>query len=272
MEDLAIVKEKIAVREIYIAFTAIGEGVPRLTRESERELVALRDSGDEDATMTMARSLVNLIVHRQQKRYRHYDSNILGDALSDALMRTVRAAELFDPGNGVQFSSYASRFIDGALADAGRKHVEDIHVGSTARYDSAKLEKFRYNFEFRNGRMPTQEEIEAELKFSPSRVAHLEDVSRVHLDSSPTDLEQGESYESSVEPEAFDRVADSQEADVIEGAKDKMTDKQRVAFVLLYEVGWTFRQTAESLGLNVNAVQDRADGARAKVAKELLGE
>lgn len=272
MENGNIIREKIAIREIYKSFTAIGEGVDRLTRDREQELAALRDAGDPDATMIMARSLVNLIVHRQQKRYKHYDSNILGDALSDALIRTVRAAELYDPTNGVQFSSYASRFIDGALADAARKHVEDVHVGSTARYDAIKLEKFRYNFEFRNGRMPSDAEIEDALGFAPSRVGRLEEVSQVHLDNSVPEEGQAEAFEGTTAPVAFDTLAEQQDAARIESAKSRMTDKQRVAFVLIYEAEWTFRQVADALDINVNAIQSRMDGARAKVEQELLGE
>lgn len=275
--DIQRSQDKAVCQLIYGRFVALGKGHDNLTAEKESELFARRDSGDTSASYELALHTVKFIVQRQRRRH-PMGSDLLEDALMSALFRANRAAELFDPSSDNRFMAYAGRFIDGALTDALVSHLDNVGAGRAAQYDANALHKFRYQFANETDNFPTEEEIEAALGFSPDRIKFLDGLLGSRVETQVYDGE-GLALTSAVEAiedrsgDAYDALEASLQAEMIERAKGNMTEKQREAFELIVERGMTWAEAREALGVSSNqAILQRIDGARARVAKELLGE
>ena len=266
--------DRSTTQSIYSRFVEMSKGLSELTPDAETALLDRRDSGDTSAVHELALHSVRFIISRQKRRH-PMGGDILEDALNNALMRAIRAAELFDRSSDNRFMAYVGRFIDGALTDSLVSHLDVVGAGRTAQYEASALNKFRYQFCNQNDNLPTDEQVEGSLGFSADRISFLDSLLSSRMETSTFD-------EDGVASSSIDRVADpsdsalaqleqARQGETIQRAKDAMTDKQREAFELIIEQGMTWVKARPILGVaSDKAIADRLEGAKAKVRKEIM--
>ena len=262
-----------STKDIYSRFVGMAAGLGDLTPEKESSLLDRRDSGDGSAIHELALHTVRFIVTRQRKRH-PMGGDILEDALNNALMRAIRAADRFDRASGNRFMAYAGLFIDGALTDSLVAHMDVMGAGRTAQYDASSLNKFRYQFCHEHDNLPTDEQIQDALGYSAGRIAFLDSLLSSRMESATV-------YEDGTTQSAVEQVEDSSDdaltqleqahrTEIIERAKANMTLKQREAFELVAEQGNTWSKVCELLGIANGSLAERLEGATVKVRKEIM--
>ncbi len=264
------------VSEIYSRFVSMSSGLGELTAQAEIDLLDRRDGGDETAVHELGLHTVRFIISRQRKRH-PMGGDILEDALTNALLRAIHAATLFDRSSSNRFMAYAGRFIDGALTDSLVRHLDVVGAGKTAQYDASALNKFRYQFCHDTGDLPTDEQVFEALGHSPEKIASLDALLSSRMETATFD-ESGAPHsvvEQLEDPsdDALTQLETVRRNETVQRAKDKMTDKQREAFELIVEQGLTWVAARPILGVSSDkAIADRLEGAKAKIRKEVQGD
>lgn len=92
-------------------------GLPRLTRDEERRLLARARAGDLEARNQLVLHALPLVI-RLSRRYRRGSAR-LEDLIQEGSLGLLRAVEGFDPRRGTRFSSYALWWVRAFLG----KHV-----------------------------------------------------------------------------------------------------------------------------------------------------
>jgi RNA polymerase primary sigma factor len=130
---------------------------PLLTAAEEIALAKRIERGDGAAKERMINSNLRLVVHNAQRYTGH--GVPLGDLIQEGTIGLNRAAEKFDWRKGFKFSTYATWWIrqacQRAIANQSKTIRVPVHVGERR----LKLARIREEFEAKNGREPTVEEL-----------------------------------------------------------------------------------------------------------------
>lgn len=95
----------------------------------------------------------------------------LNDLINDGVLGLLDAIEKYDDARGVKFETYAITRINGAILDALRSLD---WVPRAVRQHARELERARHELEARLGRVPTDDEVAAQLGVTPQEYARLE--------------------------------------------------------------------------------------------------
>ncbi|HYI98506.1 MAG TPA: sigma-70 family RNA polymerase sigma factor [Thermoleophilaceae bacterium] len=149
---------------------------PLLTREQEVELAKRIERGDLAAKEQLVNSNLRLVVSLA-KRYQGQQLPLL-DLIQEGVLGLIRAAEKFDWRKGYKFSTYATFWIRQAiqrgLGNQSRTIRLPIHIGQRER----KIAQFDREFQVKQGRPPTDEEIVAGTELSQKELDEVRDVTR----------------------------------------------------------------------------------------------
>ena len=108
---------------------------PLLDKEHELELARRwRDEGNEKALHELVRSYTRLVISAAS-RFRNYGLPI-GDLIQEGNLGLMQAANRFDPGREVRFSTYASWWIRSAMQDYVLRNWSIVRTGTTAAQKS----------------------------------------------------------------------------------------------------------------------------------------
>lgn len=146
---------------------------PILEREHELELARKwRDEADEKALHELVRSYTRLVVSAAS-RFRNYGLP-MGDLIQEGNLGLMQAANRFDPGREVRFSTYASWWIRSAMQDYVLRNWSIVRTGTTAAQKSLffNLRRLRAKIEGKTqgeglsdeGRREIAEELGVSLK------------------------------------------------------------------------------------------------------------
>lgn len=103
----------------------------------------------------------------------------LGDLINTGVIGLIEAFRNFDPARGVKFETYAVPRIRGAILDELRSLD---WVPRSTRAKAREIERALLEFENREGRPPSDEELAGALNISTVELHHaLEDVSKTSL-------------------------------------------------------------------------------------------
>ncbi len=130
---------------------------PLLTAAEEVELAKRIERGDASAKERMINSNLRLVVHIARRYAGH--GVPLGDLVQEGVIGLNRAAEKFDWRKGFKFSTYATWWIRQACQRAVSNQSKTIRVPVHVDERRNKLRRARQQFEIRNGREPTVEEL-----------------------------------------------------------------------------------------------------------------
>jgi RNA polymerase primary sigma factor len=149
---------------------------PLLSKEQEIELAQRIEKGDLRAKEKLVNSNLRLVVSLA-KRFQGQELPLL-DLIQEGVLGLIRAAEKFDWRRGYKFSTYATFWIRQAiqrgLGNQSRTIRLPIHISQRER----KISVFDRQFQAKNGRPPTDEEIAAGTELTLREIEEVRQVTR----------------------------------------------------------------------------------------------
>lgn len=229
------------------------------TKEKTQEEAAQeRERQDPNALVRSRNSVVegNVgLVYMVLRRFsgKNYD---LEELFQVGCIGLLKAAERFDAGRNLAFSTYAVPLIIGEI----RRFLRDdgmIHVSRQIKEDAGKIAAVREQWKKKYNREPTLEELERELEMekeaiimaigSSNAVTSIYQQTLEQEDGKGLTVEDGLADERNGQEEVINRLAVSQ-------LMDELDEDAKKLIVLRYLRGMTQMQTAKSMGINQVAV------------------
>lgn len=181
------------------------------------------------------------------------------DLVGYGMIGLMDAISKFDESKGMQFSTYASIRIKGAMLDEIRKNspISKSAIDKLNRYNEA-IERLQSKLL----REPTIDEIAKEMKINTAEVYEIENyinyVSTVSLDdvlfSDDDEMRLKETIEDkkSISPEKS--LEEKEELEFLTLAIEKLADKDRMILSLYYYEGFTLKEIGKVLEVSESRV------------------
>lgn len=241
--------------------------------DNEALVAAYAESGSPAALDELVRRNQNLL-HHILKRFA-YAHEPYEDLLQVANLGLIKAAQRFDPGRGVKFSTYATAIVDGEL----RHHLRDSLLMRQPRWVKkvyGEIQAKSAELLRKLGRPPELKELAEALNINEAGILEVTNLyARIELHSrnepfSPSELDAFADPDvvHSLRQESFalpveDRIA-------LYGALDKLSGFHRRLIYLLFFRDLTQSEVAEELGLTQKKVSRESIKALGKL-KTILG-
>ncbi len=168
------------------------------------------------------------------------------DLVQLGVMGMMKAARRFDPARGFQFTTFAVPHIAGEI----RRFLRDdgwIKIGRTARENARRIFAFSRDFEAKNGREPTLEEIGDALALDGEKIAFALEAARPAVSLNSADPETGFSPEMTV---GRDNVAEAVDRIALKEAVERLPPTEKKLILCRYFHGLTQSRTAALLGVS----------------------
>lgn len=124
-----------ATRKANLDYIRNSMNEPLLEREHEQELARRwQQQGDEKALHEMVRSYTRLVI-ATAARFRIYGLP-MGDLIQEGNIGLMQAANRFDPGREVRFSTYAAWWIKSSMQDYVLRNWSIVRTGTTSAQKS----------------------------------------------------------------------------------------------------------------------------------------
>ena len=149
---------------------------PLLTAAEEVDLAKRIERGDREAKELMINSNLRLVVSIA-KRYQGHGLSLL-DLIQEGILGLIRAVEKFDHRRGFKFSTYATWWIRQAVQRGYQNRARTIRVPVHVAELERKANRAERELATRLGRMPTEEEIAAEIKTTTEKVRDAREAVR----------------------------------------------------------------------------------------------
>jgi RNA polymerase sigma factor FliA len=234
-----------------------------------------RDSRSRDTLVVAYAPMVRYIASRKVRELpSHCD---LDDLASAGLVALMEAIDRFDPTKGASFEQYAWTRVAGALLDELRKQD---WASRSVRREGRRIERARDSFFARNGTMPDEEQLAAELGTTVSDLrATLEDIDRSDIASlnapargadDATITEVGDTIQAPTgehEPESTLLGADRNAA--VRAAIARLSERERQVLALVHVQELPGAEIGRMLGISESRVSQILAGIRSKLKHQL---
>lgn len=234
---------------------------PLLDKEEEQEIARKALEGDTKARNKLICSNLRLVVSYAKFYFSMYDPM---DLIQEGNCGLIKAATKFNPDKGYRFSTYALYWIKQRIQLFILKSYNKAYAPSQVRRNYKKYHKIDKEFELRNARKPTFEEMLKLANFTSKELIDVLDYDKQELisaDASLTNEEDSTSFlsiipaEDNVEEEALNRVAVTEIIDIFD--KVHLTKQERT--IILYRYGFIDNRThtLEEIGQMLNFTKER---------------
>jgi RNA polymerase sigma factor for flagellar operon FliA len=234
-----------------------------------------RDARSRDRLVVAYAPMVRYIASRKVRELpAHCD---LDDLASAGLVALMEAIDRFDPAKGATFEQYAWTRVAGALLDELRKQD---WASRSVRREGRRIERARDSFFARNGTMPTEAELAAELGTTVADLrATLEDIDRsdiASLNAPARGADDGalaevgdtiQAPQGEHEPEATLLGADRTAA--MRGAIARLSEREREVLSLIHVQELAGAEVGRMLGISESRVSQILAGIRGKLKHSL---
>lgn len=175
-----------------------------------------------------------------------------GDLVSAGVFGLMNAIDKFDPANGAKFETYAIPRIRGAILD-GLRALD--WVPRSVRSRSRSVQDAIAQLEHQLGRVPTDEEIAAELQISTEDLEKwLADIAagsvgpldHVAMDNTPADTD--------AQMQPGRAMEDGELRDAMRAEISKLPEREQAILILYYEDGLTLSEIGEALGVTESRI------------------
>ena len=223
--------------------------LPVLSREEKEELFIKIKAGDEEARNKFINGNLRLVLSIIQRFYGRGES--ADDLFQVGCVGLIKAIDNFDLSQNVQFSTYAVPMIIGEV----KRYLRDnnsIRVSRSVRDLAYKAIQFKEKFTKEHGREPHIEEIAKELDVEKEEIALSFDAIQ-----DPVSLQEPVYNDGADSIYIMDQVKDSKNTDelwaermTIEGALNKLNDKEKMIVMKRFFDGRTQMEVAEEIGIS----------------------
>ncbi len=257
-----------------IGTTTTSDATHRLTPSEAEQLwrgwKERRDARSRDRLVLAYAPMVRYIASRKVRELPAHCE--LDDLASAGLVALIEAIDRFDPVKGASFEQYAWTRVAGALVDELRKLD---WASRSVRREGRRIERARDSFFARNGSMPSESELAAELGTTVGELrTAMEDIDRSDIGSlnSPTrgaddsvPIEVGDTLEGPLEfdPESSLLGADRNAA--MRGAIARLSERERHVLSLVHVQELPGAEIGRMLGVSESRVSQILAGIRRKL-------
>lgn len=224
----------------------------------------------------LVRENLGLVHHVARQLHRIYPAHAdLDEMVSAGTIGLIRAVESFDPGRGLQFSTYAAHRIRGAIQDELR---QTDHVARSLRRKERDVLNARDALRRVLGRAATSQEVAEHLGISLDTLWRWEQeistIAEVSFSSSTTDsgssaLTLADVLPAETEETVEDRINASEEAEHLKQALLRLKEQERTVLSLYYFEELKLHEIATVLGLTESRIAQVRSKALAKLRGEL---
>ena len=184
----------------------------------------------------------------------------INDLIQVGVIGLMEAAKQFDPAQGVQFETFASQRIRGAMLDELR---ENDWMSRSSRKSQKDIEKAVQRLEQRLGRSPLESEIAVELDMSltdyqsllskvrGTQLVYLEDMTRGGEDDEGF-LDRHETPDSEADPMAL--LRNQRLRSSLVGAIQSLPEREQYIMGMYYEHDMNLKEIAAVLGVTESRV------------------
>lgn len=176
------------------------------------------------------------------------------DLESYGIIGLMQAIDRFDSELGIEFSTFASKRIRGAMIDHLRKLDWLPH---SMRREAKEIMKARQRLKNEYGREPKIEELAEATSLSEKRIekvhSYLDSAQWLSLDTRYEDATLYD-YISSEEEGPLQNLEKSQQRELLTEAVEKLDDKEQIVISLYYYEGLTQQEIAEVMELSPSRI------------------
>ncbi len=223
--------------------------LPLLSKEEKEELFIKIKQGDNEARTKFINGNLRLVLSVIQRFYGRGES--ADDLFQVGCVGLIKAIDNFDLSQNVQFSTYAVPMIIGEV----KRYLRDnnsIRVSRSIRDLAYKAIQVKERYIKEHSREPRIEEIAKELGVAKEEIAFSFDAIQ-----DPISLQEPVYNDGAESIYVMDQVKDSKNTDemwtekmAIEGALQKLNEKERMIIAKRFFDGRTQMEVAEEIGIS----------------------
>lgn len=239
--------------------------------EEEVELAQRIKRGDQTAIEKLTRANLRFVVS-VAKQYQNQGLS-LPDLINEGNLGLIKAAEKFDETRGFKFISYAVWWIRQSIMQAINEQSRIVRLPLNQVSSLSKYNKAVSDFEQKNQRKPTAEELAEILELPEEKVVDTMRVSGRHVSVDAPFVSGEEStlldvLENTDSPIADRKLIDESLSKEIERAFSTLTERERTILKLSFGIGMA-EMSLEEIGDKFGLTRERVRQIREKAIRRL---
>jgi len=250
---------------------------PLLTASDEKDLARRVKEGDIAARRNLIEANLRFVV-KMAIPYRNQGLS-LEDLIQEGNLGLLEGIERFDPERGFRLTTYVSWWIRLAIQRALEQKSQPVRIPANKQEQLKKIKNYRFSYEIKNGRPPTNAEMARSLKIKGTAIDSL-----LRLDATFHSLDQADDDESPnllqvlEDPNATnpqDRIMEHEMQHQLSVAMKVLSDKERNVLTHRYGLmderkGLSLRQIGRLIGLSAEGVRRIEEQALRKLRRPMV--